>query len=30
MGNEPKQNQRPAVTYVDPFRDGAALKPIGA
>ena len=30
MGNEPQQNKRPAVTYVDPFRDGAALKPIGA
>ncbi len=30
MGNEPEQNQRPAVTYVDPFRDSAALKPIGA
>ena len=29
MGNEPQQNKRPAVTYVDPFRDGAALKPIG-
>lgn len=30
MGNEPHQNQRPAVTYVDPFREGAALKPIGS
>jgi signal transduction histidine kinase len=30
MGNESQHNQRPAVTYVDPFRDGAALKPIGA
>jgi signal transduction histidine kinase len=30
MGNEPQQNKRPAVTYVDPFHDGAALKPIGA
>ena len=30
MGNEPQQSKRPAVTYVDPFRDGAALKPIGA
>ena len=29
MGNEPQQNNPPAVTYVDPFRDGAALKPIG-
>jgi signal transduction histidine kinase len=30
MGNEPQHSKRPAVTYVDPFRDGAALKPIGA
>jgi signal transduction histidine kinase len=29
MANDP-QSKRPAVTYVDPFRDGAALKPIGA
>ena len=29
MADEPQQTQRPAVTYVDPFRDGAALKPIG-
>jgi hypothetical protein len=28
MVNEPQQTPRPAVTYVDPFRDGAALKPI--
>jgi signal transduction histidine kinase len=28
MANDPKQSRRPAVTYVDPFRDGAALKPI--
>jgi signal transduction histidine kinase len=30
MGNESQHNKRPAVTYVDPFRDGAALKTIGA
>jgi signal transduction histidine kinase len=29
MGNESQKNNSPAVTYVDPFRDGAALKPIG-
>jgi signal transduction histidine kinase len=29
MAKESQQTQRPAVTYVDPFRDGAALKPIG-
>ena len=28
MVNEPQQTHRPAVTFVDPFRDGAALKPI--
>ncbi|HTX70561.1 MAG TPA: GAF domain-containing sensor histidine kinase [Thermoleophilia bacterium] len=28
MADEHPQTQRPAVTYVDPFRDGAALKPI--
>jgi len=28
MAHEPQQTSRPAVTYVDPFRDGAALKPI--
>src|SRR5512133_4002802 len=28
MADEPQQTQRPAVTYVDPFRDGDALKPI--
>jgi signal transduction histidine kinase len=30
MVDEPQQTPRPAVTYVDPFRDGAALKPISA
>jgi hypothetical protein len=29
MVDEPQQTRRPAVTYVDPFRDGAALRPIG-
>lgn len=29
MGTEPQQTSQPAVTYVDPFHDGAALKPIG-
>ena len=28
MTNESEQTQQPAVTYVDPFRDGAALTPI--
>jgi signal transduction histidine kinase len=28
MAHEHHQAQRPAVTYVDPFRDGAALRPI--
>lgn len=28
MADETQQTQRPSVTYVDPFRDDAALKPI--
>ncbi len=29
MGAKKKQQERPAVTYVDPFRDAGALVPIG-
>ncbi len=29
MADELDKTQQPAVTYIDPFRDGAALKPIG-